>query len=92
MSSTPNRTADLVSRYMILTKEVMPQMARNHEVQWPVQNDHCFQRIVLDAVCNGQSRHQRRAKKSLDWGVYRASKASNLFTKNDRPHRNGDDR
>lgn len=53
MSSTPNRTADLVSRYMILTKEIMPQMVRNREVKWPVQNDHCFQRIVLDAVCNG---------------------------------------
>jgi|TARA_B110000967_G_C18876359_1_gene558523 hypothetical protein len=53
MSFTPNHTADLVSRYMILTKEIMPQMVRNREVKWPVQNDHCFQRIVLDAICNG---------------------------------------
>ena len=53
LSSTPNRTADLVSRYMIFTKEIMPQMVRNREVKWPVQNDHCFQRIVLDAVCKG---------------------------------------
>jgi hypothetical protein len=35
------------------TTKVMPQMARKPEIQWPVQNDHCFQRIILDAVCNG---------------------------------------
>jgi hypothetical protein len=46
-------TADLVSRYMVLTKEVMPQMARDPRVTWPVRNDHCFQRIVLDTVCDG---------------------------------------
>ena len=47
------RTADLVSRYLILTKEVMPEMARDPQSKWPVRNDHCFQRIVLDAVCDG---------------------------------------
>jgi hypothetical protein len=43
------RTADYVSRYMTLTKEVMPQLARTSHKHWPVRNDHCFQRIVLDA-------------------------------------------
>jgi len=47
------RTADLVSRYMILTKEVMPDLARTSHAHWPVRNDHCFQRIVLDTVCGG---------------------------------------
>ena len=47
------RTADYVSRYMTLTKEVMPQLARTSHKYWPVRNDHCFQRIVLDAICGG---------------------------------------
>lgn len=46
------RTADLVSRYLILTKEIMPELARTTHAHWPVHNDHCFQRIVLDAVCS----------------------------------------
>ena len=46
-------TADLVSRYILLTKEVMPHLARTSHKHWPVSNDHCFQRIVLDAVCGG---------------------------------------
>lgn len=53
MDPTQCRTAELVSRYLILTKEVMPQMARDAGSRWPVRNDHCFQRIVLDTVCNG---------------------------------------
>nr|WP_293448512.1 hypothetical protein [Planktotalea sp.] len=53
MTSIAARTADLLSRYMVLTKEVMPQMARDPSVKWPVRNDHCFQRIVLDNVCDG---------------------------------------
>lgn len=51
--ASTDRTADLISRYMVLTKEVMPRMARDPNVDWPVQNDHCFQRIVLDNVCGG---------------------------------------
>lgn len=47
------RTADYVSRYITLTKEVMPQLARTSHKHWPVRNDHCFQRIVLDAICGG---------------------------------------
>ena len=46
-------TADLVSRYILLTKEVMPHLARTSHKHWPVSNDHCFQRIILDAVCGG---------------------------------------
>ena len=38
---------------MKLTKEVMPMITRDNVFEWPVQNDHCFQRIVLDNICNG---------------------------------------
>ncbi|MEO0370332.1 MAG: hypothetical protein AAF231_02650 [Pseudomonadota bacterium] len=44
---------DAVARYLHLTKEVMPAMARSPACTWPVVNDHCFQRIVLDAVSGG---------------------------------------
>jgi len=47
------RTADLVSRYSVMTKETMPQLACTKHRNWPVRNDHCFQRIVLDTVCEG---------------------------------------
>lgn len=53
MTSPSSRTADLISRYMVLTKEIMPQIARDPSVKWPVRNDHCFQRIVLDNICDG---------------------------------------
>ena len=53
MTETKPKTADLVSRYSVLTKETMPQLARTSHTHWPVRNDHCFQRIVLDAVCGG---------------------------------------
>lgn len=47
------RAADLASRYMDLTKDVMPRLALTTHTHWPVRNDHCFQRIVLDTVCGG---------------------------------------
>lgn len=48
-----DRHADPVQRYLHLTRTVMPQMARTGRTGWPVRNDHCFQRIVLDTVCGG---------------------------------------
>ena len=44
---------DLVSAYLHLTKEVLPALARNGQRNWPVSDDHCFQRIILDHVCGG---------------------------------------
>ena len=44
---------DLIHRYLHLTQTVMPALAQTRSNIWPVQNDHCFQRIVLDAVCGG---------------------------------------
>ena len=31
----------------------MPRLARGEKRHWPVRNDHCFQRIVLDTICKG---------------------------------------
>ena len=46
-------TFELVQRYLHFTQTVMPQLALTLKNQWPVQNDHCFQRIVLDNICGG---------------------------------------
>lgn len=43
----------MVERYMRLTKIIMPTLAHNTKRHWPVRNDHCFQRIVLDTICGG---------------------------------------
>ena len=53
MKTSKSQTNDPIMRYIELTKEVMPKMAKEKVFQWPVQNDHCFQRIVLDSICNG---------------------------------------
>ena len=53
MQPSKSQTDDPISRYMKLTKEVMPKMASDKAFQWPVKYDHCFQRIVLDTICNG---------------------------------------
>ena len=47
------KTESLISTYMHLTKEVLPSLARGDRRDWPVSEDHCFQRIVLDHVCGG---------------------------------------
>ena len=38
---------------MKFTKEVMPSMAIDKQLNQPVKYDHFFQRIVLDNICNG---------------------------------------
>lgn len=42
-----------IERYQDLTKVTLPRLARDPARRWPVRNDHCFQRIVLDTVCGG---------------------------------------
>jgi hypothetical protein len=44
---------NLVQEYLNLTRKVMPTLARTTNGHWPVRNDHCFQRIVLDTICGG---------------------------------------
>ncbi|MEL7012079.1 MAG: hypothetical protein AAFO72_02240 [Pseudomonadota bacterium] len=40
-----------VERYLHLTRVSLPNIAKSRGADWPVMNDHCFQRIVLDAIC-----------------------------------------
>jgi hypothetical protein len=49
----PTTPANLVQQYLHLTRQVMPTLAQSNGRHWPVRNDHCFQRIVLDTVCGG---------------------------------------
>ncbi len=46
-------TRDLVNSYLHLTRAVLPSLARSSRQDWPVSEDHCFQRIVLDTICGG---------------------------------------
>jgi hypothetical protein len=46
-------TRDLIDTYMHQTKKMLPQLALSYERHWPVREDHCFQRIVLDTICGG---------------------------------------
>ncbi|MEM7723288.1 MAG: hypothetical protein AAF376_13030 [Pseudomonadota bacterium] len=57
----------IVARYRHLTGHVMPELARDPARSWPVVNDHCFQRIVLDTICGGVWYHHiaRPAYKNL---------------------------
>lgn len=43
----------LVGQYLHLTRTVLPALAQTSKPHWPVRNDHCFQRIVLDSICGG---------------------------------------
>ena len=43
--------AALQARWLDLTRRVLPGLAT--ERGWPIRNDHCFQRVLLDAVCGG---------------------------------------
>jgi hypothetical protein len=43
----------LVEQYRHLTRRVMPALAQTSKRHWPVRNDHCFARIVLDTICGG---------------------------------------
>ena len=42
-----------MSTDMHLTKEALPRLAPSDELDGPVSEDHCFQRIVLDTICEG---------------------------------------
>lgn len=53
MSGKTEKLRDLINDYFYLTKTVLPSMARSGKHDWPVREDHCFQRIVLDNVCGG---------------------------------------
>lgn len=43
---------DLQERWLTLTRRDLPARARAE--RWPLRADHCFQRVILDAVCGGR--------------------------------------
>ena len=53
MNAQSDKQSNLVSTYMHLTKQVLPSLAQNERNDWPVSEDHCFQRIILDTICGG---------------------------------------
>ena len=53
MSEETKETQDIIQVYMHFTKEVLPSLAKKKSPDWPVYEDHCFQRIVLDTICGG---------------------------------------
>ena len=53
MSKQIKEPQDIIQVYMHLTKEVLPSLAKKKSLDWPVYEDHCFQRIVLDTICGG---------------------------------------
>ena len=44
---------ELINSYLNLTKNVLPTLAKDSTRTWPVVEDHCFQRIILDTICGG---------------------------------------
>ena len=42
-----------VETYLDLTRRVLPEAARTTRRDWPIHNDHCFQRVVLDTITGG---------------------------------------
>jgi hypothetical protein len=44
--------AALEARWLTLTRDILPGLARDRG--WPVHQDHCFQRILLDNACGGR--------------------------------------
>ena len=45
------RPTTLQARWLHLTRATLPTLARARA--WPVRNDHCFQRILLDHAVGG---------------------------------------
>ncbi|MFD1786853.1 GCN5-related N-acetyltransferase [Sphingomonas floccifaciens] len=43
--------AALEARWLDITRRELPALADARD--WPVRADHCFQRILLDAACDG---------------------------------------
>ena len=53
MEAEKETMSNLVATYLHLTKEILPSLARSGIKDWPIREDHCFQRIVLDTICGG---------------------------------------
>ncbi|WP_205479642.1 GCN5-related N-acetyltransferase [Sphingomonas arenae] len=47
----PDSRAELEQRWLHLTRVALPAVAA--ERGWPLKDDHCFQRVLLDGACEG---------------------------------------
>ena len=52
-SAKTDKMLDPIGTYMRQTMEVLPFLTRSDGRDWPVQEDHCFQHIILDTICGG---------------------------------------
>lgn len=43
----------LVDVYLNFTNNILPQIALKPGCNWPIQENHCFQRVILDNLFNG---------------------------------------
>lgn len=50
VSREANQTATLIDDYLALTRDVLPGLASREGCDWPIREDHCFQRVVLDTI------------------------------------------
>ncbi|WP_186827120.1 hypothetical protein [Shimia ponticola] len=41
-----------IDTYLELTRTTLPAAATSRG-NWPIRNDHCFQRVILDQICAG---------------------------------------
>ena len=51
MNELASYRKQLIELYFHLTKELLPLKAKVYD--WPIQDDHCFQRVLLDNLFNG---------------------------------------
>ena len=42
---------DLQNRYLALINKTLPELAKSTHRHWPISEDHCFARVVLDNIC-----------------------------------------
>lgn len=53
LTSDKTDTTAIIDDYLRLTRTVLPSLARREGCDWPIREDHCFQRVVLDTICGG---------------------------------------
>lgn len=51
----PAQMDRLRARYLELTEDVLPRLARREG--WPITEDHCYQRVILDTIAGQEWYH-----------------------------------
>ena len=70
----PTGRARLEAEWLAITRQTLPALAKTQ--RWPVSADHCFMRILLDAVHHGRWDrvvHRRPAYKHIELERLRAA-------------------